>query len=244
MKVRTILIVLSFFPLSSWGERGDDTCHASLNQGYGNEITTPAITGSIQDQPADLAICFKGKDYSQNVAKSTLFNKLPGDGLRVVSSSNVDGFREMYVSLYNENSGESVITRVAVNNFDIIGATTGGLVSRQQIKGSDPEGKFIFIPSYKNDAVYFNFIEPTRVSLYRFHHIPGYVNSAADLSKVVDGYGEWVKKNGDIIVSKDRIVEGRGREVYGVIISPSGKEVCKVDASQNAWVLSALSACQ
>lgn len=56
--------------------------------------------------------------------------------------------------------------------------------------------------------------------------------------------GEWIKKNGDIIVSKDKIVQGHGREVYGVIIKPDGKEKCKVDASQSAWVLSALTACQ
>ncbi|HED1838406.1 TPA: hypothetical protein ACIJ1F_003706 [Citrobacter freundii] len=244
MKIKNAVIILGFFSGMALAGRGDAICDTWLKEGYGNKITTPAITGDIQDKPADLAICFQGKDFSQQIAKSALFKKLPGNGLRVVSSSNVDGFREMYVSLYNSDSGESVITRVVVNEQNNIEAYPGGLVSRQQIKNSDPEGQFMFIPSYRTDAVYFNFVEPTKSSIYYFHHTPGYPNSAADLAKVSDGYGEWIKKNGDIIVSKDKIVEGHGREVYGFIIKPDGSEKCKVDASQSAWVLSALTACQ
>lgn len=53
-----------------------------------------------------------------------------------------------------------------------------------------------------------------------------------------------LKKNGDIIISKDTMTQGKRREVYGAIITPSGKEKCKLDASEKAWVLSALSKCQ
>lgn len=242
MKVKKLLSII-FFPGLVLAGRGDTICNMWLNDGYGDEITTPAITGNIQEKPADLAICFQGKDYSQDVAKSTLFKKLPGSGLKVVSSSNVKGFREMYVSLHNHETGESVITRVAVNNYNVIGAYPGGLVSRQQIKNSDPEGIFIFIPSYVDNSIYFNFIEPANASIYKFHHIPGYVNSAADISKVSDSYGEWVKKNGDIIVTKDKIVEDEGRITYGAIITPDNKEKCRFDASKFAWVLTALSSC-
>lgn len=244
MKNKFLALLVIMTPLTAFAERGDDVCKTMADQGFRDTITTPAITGNIQDTPSDLAICYQGKDYSQKIAKSTLFKKLPGEDLRIVSSSNVKGFREMYVSLYNLASGDSVITRVVVNNANEIGAYPGGLVSRQQITNSDPEGQFFFIPSYKNDVVYFNFIEPNRVGLYRFNHIPGYPNSAADLEKVSDGYGEWVKKNGDVIISKDSIVQGKGREIYGAIITPSGKEKCKLDASEKAWVLSALSKCQ
>lgn len=194
MKIKFVALFVIMSPLTVFAERGGGVCKTMVDQGFRDTITTPAITGSIQDTPSDLAICYQGKDYSQDIAKSTLFKRLPGQGLRVVSSSNVKDFREMYVSLYNLASGESVITRVIINNANEIGSYPGGLVSRKQITNSDPEGKFFFIPSYRNDAVYFNYIEPTRVVLYRFHHIPGYLNSAADLEKVSDGYGEWVKK--------------------------------------------------
>ncbi|HBR1352697.1 TPA: hypothetical protein L9L49_001128 [Klebsiella quasipneumoniae subsp. quasipneumoniae] len=244
MKNKFIALLVIISPLTAFAERGDSVCKMMIEQGFRDTITTPAITGSIQDTPSDLAICYQGKDYSQEIAKSTLLKKLTGEGMRVVSSSNVKGFREMYVSLYNIASGESVITRVSINKTNKIWAYPGGLVSRQQITNSDPEGKFFFIPSYKTDVVYFNFIEPTRVGLYRFHHIPGNPNGAAKLEKVSDGYGEWVKENGDIIISKDTIVQGKGREIYGEIISPSGKEKCKLDASEKSWVLSALSKCQ
>ncbi|BDS20528.1 hypothetical protein KAM546c_17890 [Enterobacter roggenkampii] len=139
---------------------------------------------------------------------------------------------------------ESVITRVAINNYNALVAYPGGLVSSQQLKGSDLDGYFVFIPSYIKDAVYFNFIEPSNVRVYKFHHIPGYVNSAADISKVSDSYGEWVKKNGDIIVSKDEIIEGKGRVGYGAIITPDGKEKCKFDSGIKAWVLTALASCE
>lgn len=243
MRISNMLLILGLIPSLAIANRGGIICQTWLKEGYGNLITTPAISGDIQDKPADLAICFKGKDYSQDVAKSTLFKNLPGNGLRVISSSNVEGFREMYVSLYNKDTSEAVITRVTVNNYNTLVSYPGGLVSRQQIKNSDPEGRFIFIPSYKNDAVYFNFIEPTNVSVYKFHHIPGDVNSAADISKVSDSYGEWVKKNGDIIVSKDEIIEGKGRVVYGAIITPDDKEKCKFNSEKPTWVLTALSSC-
>lgn len=244
MRIFNTLLILGLIPSVAIASRGNDICQTWAKEGYGNRITTPAISGDIQDKPADLAICYQGKDYSQDVAKSTLFKKLPGNGLRVISSSNVEGFREMYVSLYNSFTSESVITRVAINNYNALSSYPGGLLSRQQIKGSDPDGYFIFIPSYAKDAVYFNFIEPSNVRIYKFHHIPGYVNSAADISKVSDSYGEWVKKNGDIIVSKDKIIEGKGRVGYGAIITQDGKEKCKFDSGVKAWVLTALASCE
>lgn len=243
MKAIYIIVLAVIFPLSALAGRGDAICKTMVKQGFWGEITTPAITGTLQDKPADLAICFHGKDFSQDIARSTLIKKLPGDSLKVVSSSNVDGFLEMYVSLYNEEHSESVITRVVVSELGEIGAYPGGLISRQQIKGSAPKGVFVFPPSYWKSDVYFNFIEPTRTRLYRFHHTPGDAMSVAVLKKVSDSYGEWVKKNGDIIVSKDYLTESDGRKVYGAIISPGDKEKCKFDVSKFAWVLSALSTC-
>lgn len=65
MRITNMLLVLGFIPCLAVASRGDTICQTWLKEGAGNQILTPAISGDIQDKPADLAICYQGKDYSR-----------------------------------------------------------------------------------------------------------------------------------------------------------------------------------
>ncbi|ECI0840755.1 hypothetical protein ACQSDJ_25700 [Salmonella enterica] len=132
MNIRMIALFFLLFPIMALAGRGDEICQTMVNEGYGSRITTPPITGSVPATPSDLAICFKGKNYSQATANMTKLTDLPGNSLRVVSSFKIDGFEEFYVSLYNEKTGSSAITRVFINTYGNIDAKKGGLVSKKE----------------------------------------------------------------------------------------------------------------
>lgn len=233
------MIVLFFlvFPIMALAGRGDEICRTMVNEGYGSVITTPPITGSVPATPSDLAICYKGKDYSQATASMTKLTDLPGSSLRVVSSFKIDDFEEFYVSLYNEETGSSAITRVFINAFGNIDAKNGGLVSKNDIPEMDEQVFFSFVIPGDNKTIYFNVIEPTRVRIYGFDQAPGYFYTTAHIRKISDDYGEYAKTNGDIVVSRDVWTNDRGRDSEGLILDKNGNEKCKVDSSQLAWAL-------
>lgn len=237
MNIRIVGLFFLLSPIMALAGRGDDICKTMVSEGYGKRITTPPITGNVPATPSDLAICFKGKNYSQDTAKATKLTDLPGNGMHVVSSFKIDDFEEFYVSLYNEKTGESAITRVFINGTGNIDAKSGSLVSKKDIPEMDGEGFFSFVIPGDNKTIYFNVIEPTRVRIYGFDQEPGYFYTTAHIRKISDDYGEYAKKNGDIVVSRDVWTNDRGRDSEGLILDKNGNEKCKVDSSQLAWAL-------
>ena len=237
MNIRMCALFFLLSPIIALAGRGDEICHTMVNEGYGGQITTPPITGNVPAIPSDLAICFNGKDYSQATANMTKLTNLPGNSLRVVSSFKIDGFEEFYVSLYNEKTGSSAITRVFINASGNIDAKEEGLVSKKDIPEMDEQGFFSFVIPGDNKTIYFNVIEPTRVRIYGFEQAPGYFYTTAHIKKISDDYGEYAKKNGDIVVSRDVWTKDRGRDSEGLILDKNGNKKCKVDSSQLAWAL-------
>ncbi|HBT7194952.1 TPA: hypothetical protein ACH27V_000886 [Klebsiella quasipneumoniae subsp. similipneumoniae] len=235
MNAKNILTLLFLAPFIAAADRGDDICQTWVRQGYGNTITTPPITGNVPAIISDLAICFKGKNYSQDTAKITNIKGLAGDGLRVVSSLKMDGYEEFYVSLYNEKAGVSAITRVFINEWGNIYAKENGLVRKKDINGLSSEGIFSFVIPGDNKTIYFNVIEPARTRVYKFEQASGYFYTMAHVKKISDGYGEYAKKNGDIVVSRQVESGGKGSRAEGFILDKNGNKKCMVDSTQRAW---------
>lgn len=235
-----IAISISILPMCSLASEADNICKSASDVGYRDVITLRALKGGDLAASDNLVVCFQGLDVSQKIASKSSVNGLAGEGLRVTSGIKVAGFEEFYISFYNDSTGMASIERVLSNHQGKLMATDGLIIKKRDISHASPDAEFrIFgvnkLPAFHN--VYFNLIEPTSSSVYRFKDVPGKADLPAKPEHFIDGYGEFVGGAGRVSVSSTEIIEGKGRQVFGALFGSDGKKICDLDANETGWAL-------
>ncbi|UAN52921.1 hypothetical protein KGP26_07625 [Serratia sp. JSRIV002] len=233
-------IILSILPIYSLASDAADICRSARDGGYRDVITLGALNGGELSTSDNLVVCFKGLDISQKIASKTGVSGLAGEGLRVTSGIKVDEYEEFYIAFYNDSTGVASIERVLSNHQGRLISTEGLVLKKRDMSSASPDAEFrIFgvnkLPAFHN--VYFNIIEPTSSSIYRFRDIPGKADLPAKLEHFSDGYGEYVGSSGLVSVSSTEIIEGKGRQLFGALFGSDGKRICDLDANETGWAL-------
>ena len=232
--MRSFLILFLFFtPYISYSATNNDICQKSANNGYAKVLTSPKTS-----EGDSFFICFDAKDYSRDVI-SSVAGGVDVSQWRITSTYQTPETGGLYLSIHDNLKGFSYITKVFINSNNKISTYQAGIFNSKNIEGADPDGIFNFIGSQDNSAIYLNFLEPNQASVYKLNIEKHSYGDNFYASKLSSGYGEWVRRNGNLVISKDKIILGRGRITYGVIIDGNGKELCHVDTTDKAWALSA-----
>jgi hypothetical protein len=211
----------------------DYECRGSASKRYFNVLTSPMKSGN----EGAYAICYKGVDYTQTLAKQSLKKGLAGDGLKITSTWKLEDYEIMYVALYNENTGAAVIEMVAIDNVGKIRGSSSLIDKDRDIPNSDPDGSFnIFgTTKLKNNfnRIYFNLRDATNVTAYQFDTPPTIISPRAAIKFFAHGAGVWVGDSGNVSVSKSYVSPESGRYEVSVLLNKNGKEICKLDESKN-----------
>ncbi|MBD2781957.1 NADH-quinone oxidoreductase subunit J [Xenorhabdus szentirmaii] len=210
----------------------DYECRGSSSKRYFNVLTAPVKPNN----DGNYAICYKGINYTQDIAKQSFKKGLAGDGLQITSVWRVKDYEIMYVALYNENTGAAVIEMVAIDDAGKI-RSSSNLIDKDRIPDSDPDGEFnIFgIIKSKNgfNRIYFNLRNATNITAYQFEAPPSIIFPRANVKFFAHGAGFWVGESGNISVSESHISLGEGRYHVNALLDKNGKEICKLDDSKN-----------
>ncbi|CDL79995.1 hypothetical protein [Xenorhabdus cabanillasii] len=210
----------------------DYECRGSSSKRYFNVLTAPVKPNN----DGNYAICYRGIDYTQDIAKQSFKKGLAGDGLRITSALKVKGYEIMYVALYNDNTGAAVIEMVTIDSAGKIRGSSN-LIDKDEIPGSDADGRFnIFgIIKSKNDfnRIYFNLRNATNITIYQFEAPPSIISPRANVKFFAHGVGFWVGDTGNVSVSKSYVSPETGRYEVSVLLNKNGKEICKLDDSKN-----------
>lgn len=207
----------------------NNICELNNNPDYKNLITSPQ-----DDSRRNKVVCFNSNEISEGIIKSIFGNAYDISGVEIIDTYKSPRVDDFFVSLHDDLKGFSYVTGVSVSKANRPETYSGGIVNSKMIQNSDPEGTFLFTPSdSNNNDVYLTFSEPSKNTVYRLHRD----NGAFHLSKIGSGYGEWVQKNGSIVVSREEMVSGKGRVSYGAIIDKNGNEMCRVESQSKGWAL-------
>ncbi|MCC8466657.1 hypothetical protein [Photorhabdus bodei] len=205
----------------------DYKCRGSSSKRYFNVLTAP----QKPNNDGAKAICYRGEDYTQTLAKQSGQKGLAGDGLRITSTWKVKDLEVMYVALYNDNTGKAAIERVFLNNAGKLAFSRGLIVKSRDIPDASPDASFALFGIDGSDVnfnmVYFNVNESTSTSIYRFKEIPGRIDLPVKISFFSGGSGLWVGDNGNISVGFSYIENPQdGRQWSEELIDKKGKKVC------------------
>ncbi|MDE9570338.1 hypothetical protein [Xenorhabdus bovienii] len=211
----------------------DYECRGSSSKRYFNVLTAPVKPNN----DGNYAICYRGIDYTQDLAKQSSKKGLAGDGLRITSAWKVKSYEIMYVALYNDNTGAAVIEMVAIDSAGKIRGSSNLVDRDRNMPDASPDAKFSIVGITKSDhgfnRIYFNLRDAKNITAYQFEALPNIMATRAKVKLFAYGAGFWVGDSGNVSVSKSYISPETGRYEVSVLLDKNGKEICKLDDSKN-----------